>query len=56
MTPTWAERKVIESVGIDPDEAADYVIEQARVALELCYYIDRAADELAHRLRLNRSF
>lgn len=42
--PTWAEKHVIECAGIPIDEASDEHIELAAVALERCYYIDRATD------------
>jgi hypothetical protein len=44
VKPTWAESKVLSCAGIEPDKATEEEIELAGVALELCYYIDRAAD------------
>lgn len=51
MKPTWAEAKVLEAVGIDPGDATAREVNLARIALDRCYYIDRAADHLIYLLR-----
>ncbi len=50
MEPTWAEKMVLQSVGIRPEEATERQITLAGNALERCYYIDRAANELCAML------
>jgi hypothetical protein len=43
---SWAAEKVIESAGIDPKDADEYLVALAEKCLAKCYYIDRAADEM----------
>ena len=53
IKPTWAEAKVLESVGIIPAEANEIEIRLAGIALERCYYIQHAAEYLRDQLSKN---
>lgn len=52
MKPNWAERKVLECAGLDPETAQDWEVYLASQCLAQFYYIDRAADAFLERLRL----
>ena len=54
MKATWSEQKVIEFAGFRMEDANDTIITMAGIALERCYYIDRAAEELLHMLNAGR--
>lgn len=54
-TATYHERHVLQMVGYEnEDEWTDCLILLARMALELCYYEDRAADWMIQQLRKDR--
>ena len=52
---SWNARMVIQMVGIRLEEAGDWLIQLAEKCVERCYYLDRAAEELAYILRGARS-
>lgn len=47
---TWSEEKVVQAAGFRLEDVDDRVAILARKALERCYYIDRATDELLRML------
>jgi hypothetical protein len=47
---SWAVEHVIQGAGIRLEDADARIIALAEVALEKCYYIDRAAEWLINRL------
>jgi hypothetical protein len=51
---SWAAKKVIESAGIRMEDATPEILALAEIALERCYYIDRAAQWLIERLDAKR--
>lgn len=47
---TWAERTVIACAGIEPEFITPEIALLAQIALERCYYIDRATEYMLDRL------
>lgn len=51
---SWSEEKVVQSAGFRLEDVDDRIAILARIALERCYYIDRAAEELLRMLDCKR--
>ncbi len=51
---TWSEEKVVQSAGFRLEDVDDQIAILARIALERCYYIDYAAEELLRMLDCRR--
>lgn len=50
---TYSEKMVIQSAGIRLEDADERIVALAGVALERCYYVQRAAEWLMRRLQVH---